>query len=73
MGREILENDLKKLLLLSPLDSLVPSAGFVTEESSFAIPEGLWNCMGEGRYFLKAFDLDSLEERGAWRWSKEVS
>lgn len=61
----------RKLLLLSPVESLIPSAGSFFEGSSFTIPEDLWECMGAGRYFLKALVADSLEYRGSWCWTKK--
>jgi GT2 family glycosyltransferase len=60
----------RKLLLLSPADSMIPSAGSFFEGASFTVPEDLWNFMGEGRYFLRALDANSLEDRGSWRWIK---
>jgi GT2 family glycosyltransferase len=60
----------KKLLLLSPIDSLMPSAGSFIEGLSFGIPQDLWELMGEGRYFLRALEAGSLEDRGAWCWTK---
>ena len=60
----------RKLLLLSPVDSLIPSAGSFFEGKTFRIPEDLWSHLGVGRYFAKAFELDGLEECGSWTWGK---
>jgi GT2 family glycosyltransferase len=60
----------RKLLLLSPVDSLMPAAGAFFHADTFGIPEDLWECLGEGRYFVKAFALDVLKGCGAWTWSK---
>ncbi|MEW6416505.1 MAG: glycosyltransferase family 2 protein [Nitrospirota bacterium] len=61
----------KKLLLLSPVDSLIPSAGSFFEGNSFETPGDLWDCLGEGRYFVKAFNLDRLKDCGSWSWVKQ--
>lgn len=61
----------KKVLLLSPVDSLMPSAGSFFDGSSFAVPGDLWECMEEGRYFVKAFEFDSLRECGSWSLMKQ--
>lgn len=64
-------DDSRKLFLLSPLDSLIPSAGsFLKETASFSIPEDLWELLGEGRYFAKAFKLHGFEDCGSWSWVK---
>jgi GT2 family glycosyltransferase len=60
----------EKLLLLSPVDSLMPAAGSFFHAATFGIPEDLWERLGEGRYYAKAFELDTLQECGAWTWSK---
>ena len=60
----------RKLLLLSPVDSLMPAAGSFFHADTFGIPEDLWDRLGEGRYFVKAFELDALKGCGAWTWSK---
>lgn len=62
----------KKLLLLSPADSMMPSAGSFFEGLSFAVPGDLWGCMGEGRYYVRAFKLDSFSECGSWSWIKRA-
>lgn len=64
------KKDSRKLLLLSPVDTLIPSAGSIIEGNYFEIPNGLWDRMGEGRYFLRAFDIEELEDCGAWCWVK---
>jgi GT2 family glycosyltransferase len=61
----------RKLFLLSPVDSLIPSAGSFFEGNSFEIPVDLWDCLGEGRYFVKAFALDRLKDCGSWSWVKQ--
>ncbi len=63
----------RKLLLLSPVDSLMPSAGSFFEGHSFAVPGDLWECMDEGRYYVKVFKIDSFSECGSWQWMKEAS
>jgi hypothetical protein len=60
----------KKVLLLSPVDVLIPSAGSFFEGSSFEIPEDLWELLGERRYFVKALDLDRFKDCGSWRWER---
>jgi GT2 family glycosyltransferase len=60
----------RKLFLLSPVDSLIPSAGSFFEGNTFRIPEDLWNHLGAGRYFARAFELDELGECGSWTWGK---
>jgi len=60
----------RKLLLLSPVESLMPSSGSFIEGLSFGIPKDLWELMGEGRYFLRALDAISFEDRGAWCWTR---
>ena len=61
----------RKLFLLSPVDSLIPSAGSFFEGNSFEIPVDLWDCLGEGRYFVKAFALERLKDCGSWSWVKQ--
>jgi hypothetical protein len=63
----------EKLLLLSPVYSMIPSAGSFFKGNTFRIPEELWKYLGEGRYFVKAFILDGLKECGAWTWVKSNS
>ena len=60
----------RKLLLLSPVDSLIPSAGSFFEGDLFRIPWDLWDCLEEGRYFVKTIDLDTFQYCGAWSWVK---
>jgi GT2 family glycosyltransferase len=67
------KNISRKLLLLSPVDSLIPSAGSFFEGNSFQIPEDLWDCLGESRYFVKAFDLKQLKDCGSRSWVKQRS
>ena len=64
------KKDSKKLLLLSPVDTLIPSAGSIIDGTYFEIPKGLWDRLGEGRYFMRAFDIEDLEDCGAWSWVK---
>jgi GT2 family glycosyltransferase len=61
----------RKLLLLSPVDFLLPSAGAFLEGISFEIPQDLWDLLGEGRYFVKVLDLGSFKECGSWSWTKQ--
>jgi GT2 family glycosyltransferase len=61
----------RKLFLLSPIDSLIPSAGSFFEGTFFRIPEDLWGLLGEGRYFAKAFDLRRFKDCGSWSWVKQ--
>ncbi len=63
----------RKLLLLSPLDTLRPSAGAIFDESVFGVPKELWYRLGEGRYFLKVVYLDELVDCGAWSWERVYS
>jgi len=64
-------DDSKKLFLLSPADSLIPSAGSFFQGNSFEIPGDLWDCLGEGRYFVKVLTLDRVKVCGSWSWLKE--
>lgn len=61
----------RKILLLSPLETMIPSAGSFFEGSTFDIPNDLWERLREGRYFVRAFRLIELEECGAWSWEKK--
>jgi len=65
------EGSARKLLLLSPVETMIPSAGAFFEGTSFCIPEDLWDSLWRGRYFVKVFDLKHLESCGAWSWRKE--
>lgn len=60
----------RKLLLLSPIDSLIPSAGSFFEGNTFRIPDDLWSHLGMGRYYVKAFELEELRGCGSWTWVK---
>jgi GT2 family glycosyltransferase len=60
----------KKLLLLSPVDTLIPSAGAFIEGDSFRIPGDLWGLLGAGRYFAMAINLESARDKGSWTWAK---
>ncbi len=60
----------KKILLLSPLESMIPSSGAFLEGDSFLFPDDLWHCLGEGRYFIRCFYFDSLIDCGSWSWVK---
>ncbi len=62
----------ERLFLLSPLDSLIPSAGCFSGKDFFAIPGDLWDCLGDGRYFMKALVLNSFEVSGSWSWVKRT-
>jgi len=64
------EDDSKKLILLSPLEGLVPSTGSIFQGQRFEIPKDLWDYMGDGRYFAKVFDLFSFRDYGSWSWVK---
>ncbi|MFN3480093.1 MAG: glycosyltransferase family 2 protein [Thermodesulfovibrionales bacterium] len=64
------KNKGRKLILLSPLNTLIPSAGAFVDDDTFTINEGLWRTLGKGRYFMKAFMLECLKEIGAWSWIK---
>jgi len=61
----------RKVLLLSPLGSFIPSAGSLFEGKSFEIPHDLWGLLGAGRYFVKVVRLDRLADRGSWSWVKQ--
>lgn len=63
-------NHKRKVLLLSPVETLMPSAGSFFEWDSFILPEDLWDCLGESRYYTRCFDLDTLNECGSWSWIK---
>jgi GT2 family glycosyltransferase len=63
----------RKLLLLSPIDSLIPSAGAFFEGNAFRIPDDLWSYLGVGRYFVKVFELDGLRGCGSWTWVRSNS
>lgn len=67
------KDDSRKLLLLSPVDSLIPSAGSFIEGNSFVVPEDLWELLGEGRYFARALNLEEFRECGSWTWTKQGS
>jgi len=67
------EDGSKKLFLLSPVDSLIPSAGSFFEGDSFEIPRDLWDTLGAGRYFVKVLDVRSLRECRSWSWMKQES
>lgn len=60
----------RKLILLSTVDTLIPSAGYIIEGDYFEIPNELWDRLGEGRYFMRAFYLEDLKDCGAWSWVK---
>ncbi len=60
----------EKLFLLSPVESLIPSACSFFNDAAFAIPADLWEILGEGRYFAKAFNLHTLKSYGSWCWDK---
>jgi len=60
----------KKVLLLSPLGSFIPSAGSLFEGKFFAIPQDLWGLLGAGRYFVKVVTFDRFADRGSWSWVK---
>ncbi len=60
----------RKILLLSPVESLIPSAGACVESNSFVFPKDLWSNLGDGRYFIKCFYADSLINCGSWSWLK---
>lgn len=60
----------RKLFLLSPVETLMPSAGSFFESDSFIFPEDLWSCLGEGRYFMRCFYPDSFINCGSWSWVK---
>jgi hypothetical protein len=62
----------KKLFLLSPVDTLIPSAGAFFENDAFQIPEDLWSCLGEGRYFARGFDPVNSEFCGSWSWIRHA-
>ena len=64
------ESSSKKLLLLSPVASLIPSAGAFLVGDSFKIPQDLWDCLEDGRYYVKTIDLDIFQPCGAWTWVK---
>lgn len=64
------QDSFPKVLLLSPLGSLIPSAGSFFEGKSFEIPQDLWDLLGDGRYFVKAVSLDRFGDCGAWSWVK---
>jgi len=67
------ESGSKKLLLLSPVASLIPSAGSFFEGDSFRMPQDLWDCLEDGRYYVKTIDLDVFQPCGAWTWVKQRS
>jgi len=61
-----------KLLLLSPVECLIPSAGSFFQGDLFQIPEDLWDMLGAGRYYVKAIELDRLADCGSWSWVKSA-
>jgi N-acetylglucosaminyl-diphospho-decaprenol L-rhamnosyltransferase len=67
------ESRSRKLLLLSPVASMIPSAGSFFEGNSFEAPKDLWGCLGDGRYYVKVIDLDSFRTCAAWSWVKQRS
>ncbi len=61
-------DDSGKLFLLSTVESMIPSAGAIAGGNFFKISNELWDCMSEGRYFMRVFDIKQLKNRGAWSW-----
>lgn len=61
----------KKVLLLSPLASFIPSAGSLFEGKTFEIPQDLWDLLGAGRYFVRVIRLDRFADSGSWSWVKQ--
>jgi GT2 family glycosyltransferase len=60
-----------KLMLLSPVDSLIPSAGAFFDGDSLQLPEDLWERLGEGRYYVRVLELNGLRDCGLWTWVKK--
>ncbi len=64
-----LGGDAGKLLLLSPVDTLIPSAAAFFEGDRLEVPGQLWALLSEGRYFARAFTID-LKCHRSWSWIK---
>ncbi len=61
----------RKLILLSPVETMIPSAGAFLDGDSFEIRSGPWNSLAKGRYFIRAFEFEGLSNYGAWSWVKD--
>lgn len=64
------KNSAKKLLLLSPVDSMIPSGGSIFQGDSFKLSEELWGHLADGRYYVRVFCPDRLKDYGSWSWYK---
>jgi GT2 family glycosyltransferase len=64
------EGESEKLILLSPLPSMIPSAGAFHSGREFKMPDELSNMLQKGRYFIKAFRLPGMELIGSWSFSR---
>ncbi|MEW6584842.1 MAG: glycosyltransferase, partial [Nitrospirota bacterium] len=62
--------DADGLFLLSPVATLIPSAGAFFRGDTFEIPSDIWDRLGSGRYFARAFEMDHLKDCGSWTWIK---
>lgn len=69
----IFKDSSKKLLLLSPLELMIPSAGSFIEGKTFTLPEDLWDCLGDGRYFVRVFNPVNLTDYSSWSWIKQTT
>ncbi len=63
----------KKLILLSPFDTFIPSVGSFWKGDSFSVPADMWDSMGEGEYFARAFNANGFGELMSWKWVKNRS
>lgn len=60
----------KKIMLLSPVELMIPSSGAFFEGDSFIFPDDLWSYLGDGRYFMRCLYYDSLVNCDSWSWVK---
>lgn len=61
----------RRLVLLSPVETMIPSAGALLDCDSFEIQKGLWRLLARGKYFAMAFEIEGLRDCGAWSWIKD--
>ncbi|GAB4541954.1 MAG: hypothetical protein Fur0020_11420 [Thermodesulfovibrionia bacterium] len=60
----------ERLILLSTVSTLIPSAGAFVNGDCLKINDRLWMLLAKGRYFIRAFELKGLKGLGSWSFVK---
>ncbi len=66
------KNNSEKLLLLSPVECMIPSAGAFLKNGIITINRDIWERLSDGRYFVKVISLERFNELKSISFTKHL-